>query len=226
MNGFLLAVALVAFASSGGLSASDVLARMLRAQQQLDSLSARLVQQKSFPQLGIEDPEETGRFLLLRDEQGSPRIRVEIEQPERRVLVVNGGEYVLYQPRIKQAIEGTVGAAAQHGATGVASLLTGSASLTELEKRYELERLPNVRLRGAEVELHHVRLRARPEAGSQCRQIELFIDSETNLPVRQVCEEVNGSILTVSLLEPQPNVEVHEDEFELELPKDVERIRG
>gem|GEM_PF-5905909 len=31
---------------------------------------------------------------------------MEIRQPETRILTIQGGEYLLYQPRIKQAVEG------------------------------------------------------------------------------------------------------------------------
>jgi putative ABC transport system ATP-binding protein len=63
----------------------------------------RLEQVKSYPQLGIDDPVEKG-FLYF--EAG--KMRLEVQEPEVRILVVKDGKYVLYQPRIRQAISGRV----------------------------------------------------------------------------------------------------------------------
>ncbi len=104
----LLPAAALILAVANPLSPEVVLARMRQAQSSVESLSARLEQVKSYPQLGIEDPPERGTFLMARTKRGTTRVRMEIQEPETRILMVADGKYLLYQPRIKQAVEGTV----------------------------------------------------------------------------------------------------------------------
>jgi len=61
---------------------------------------------KSYPQRGIEDPPERGYFYLQQSKGGETKVKMEIRQPETRILTIQGGEYLLCQPRIKQAVEG------------------------------------------------------------------------------------------------------------------------
>jgi outer membrane lipoprotein-sorting protein len=205
-------------------SPEAVLARVRARQAKLATLRAALVQTKSYPQLGIDDPPESGRFLLQRGRAGT-RARIEIEAPEKRVLVVNDGRYVLYQPRIRQAIEGKLGGAAS-GAKGIlAGILTLSPeAMDELEKSYVLSGLGVERL--GELGVHHLRFVARDDVPVYCQAIELFVDVSLDLPVRQTCREANRAVVTFTLSAIEIDVPLDDRLFELDLPAGVERVRG
>ncbi len=128
-------IASVLIATGAVDSPQRILERMRAAQAGLESLKARVEQVKSYPQLGIEDPVEKG-FLYFQP----GKIRLEIQEPEIRILAVKDGKYVLYQPRIRQAIFGKLEG---QGTKGLfPGLLTGSAeSFAELEKSYEVSDL-------------------------------------------------------------------------------------
>ncbi|HJS74286.1 MAG TPA: outer membrane lipoprotein carrier protein LolA, partial [Vicinamibacteria bacterium] len=197
-------------------SPQRILERMRAAQSNLQSLKARVEQVKSYPQLGIEDPVEKG-FLYFQP----GRIRLEIQEPEIRILAVKDGKYVLYQPRIRQAIVGKLGA---EGTKGLfPGLLTGSReSFGELEKSYEASDLGESSIENSPV--HHLSFQARPGAAVYCQAIELFIDAASMLPVRQKCREANQSEITLTLADIERNMPLAKSLFEVEIPEGVEKI--
>jgi outer membrane lipoprotein-sorting protein len=194
-----------------------LLERMRTEQANLRTLKARLEQVKSYPQLGIEDPVEKG-FLYF--EPG--KMRLEIQEPEVRILVVKDGKYVLYQPRIRQAIEGTLEG---QGTKGLfPGLLTGSTeSFRELEKSYSPSDRGEETL--DERRVHHLTFRARPGVSVYCQEIDLFIDASLLLPVRQKCREANQSEITLTLADIERNVPLERSLFEIQIPDGVERIQ-
>ena len=199
-----------------GDSPEQVLERMRMAQADLETLKARLEQVKSYPQLGIEDPVEKG-FLYF--EPG--KMRLEIQEPEVRILVVKDGKYVLYQPRIRQAISGKVEG---QGTKGLfPGLLTGSPeSFRELEESYSASDRGEETL--DERRVHHLTFRARPGVPVYCQEIEVFIDTVLLLPVRQKCREANQSEITLTLADIERNTPLERSLFEVQIPDGVERI--
>ncbi len=197
-------------------SPQGLLDRVRTAQAGLESLKGRIQQVKSYPQLGIEDPVERG-FLYFQP----GRVRLEIQEPEIRILVVKDGKYLLYQPRIRQVISGKLEG---QGTKGLfPGLMTGSPeSFLELERSYEAslrtEELPDER------RAHHLTFRARPGAQVYCQQIDLFIDAMLLVPVRQKCREANQSEITLTLADIERNVPLERRLFEVEIPDGVERI--
>jgi outer membrane lipoprotein-sorting protein len=211
----MLILVLLAFAL--GADASQLLLERMRTEQaSLRTLKARLEQVKSYPQLGIEDPVEKG-FLYF--EPG--KMRLEIQEPEVRILVVKDGKYVLYQPRIRQAIEGTLEG---QGTKGLfPGLLTGSTeSFRELEKSYSASDRGEETL--DERRVHHLTFRAKPGVPVYCQEIDLFIDTSLLLPVRQKCREANQSEITLTLADIERNTPLERSLFEVQIPDGVERI--
>jgi len=211
----MLILVLLSFALAA--DASQLLLERMRTEQaNLRTLKARLEQVKSYPQLGIEDPVEKG-FLYF--EPG--KMRLEIQEPEVRILVVKDGKYLLYQPRIRQAISGKLEG---QGTKGLfPGLLTGSPdSFRELEKSY------SVSDRGEETlderRVHHLSFRARPGVPVYCQEIDLFIDKTLLLPVRQKCREGNQSEVTLTLTDIERNAPLPKSLFEVQIPGGVERI--
>ena len=209
--------------ATDGPSPEVVLARMREAQLRLSTLSADLEQVKSYPQLGIEDPAERGRIFLARSKNGKTSVRMEISEPEVRILTVVGGEYLLYQPRIKQVLEGKASAGGKKAI--FSGILTGSPeALEELERDYRVERAED----GGSVHSGVVTLRftARPDTVVYCQILELSVDTTSWLPMRQSCHEPNRSVITFSLDNVTLNVPLDPDVFEVAVPLDVERVRG
>ena len=214
--------ALFFMAAADASSPDAILLRMRDAQQNVETLEARLEQVKSYPQLGIEDPVERGKFYLQKDSSVT-RVRIHIEEPDVRILTVNEGGYVLYQPRIQQAVEGQLSGGGKKGM--FSGILTGSDdAMEELECDYVAEGLGTTTL--SERDVTHLRFTARPGAEVYCRRIELFVDTTSWLPVQQTCEEANESLITFTLHDVEVGKALEKSLFEVKLPKDVERVRG
>ncbi len=219
----LLPAAALTLAVANPLSPEVVLARMRQAQSSVESLTARLEQVKSYPQLGIEDPPERGTFTMARTTRGTTRVRMEIQEPETRILTVADGKYLLYQPRIKQAVEGKVSGGGKKGL--FSGILTGSPeALEELERDYRVERVGETVVSKANV--IELRFTARATAVVYCQQIDLWVDTTSWLPVQQSCHEANQSVITFTLGDVKLNLPLAKDAFDVDLPSDVEKVRG
>jgi outer membrane lipoprotein-sorting protein len=199
--------------SLGGESAEDILRRMRIAQDRIETLKAEVEQVKSYPQLGIQDPVERGVLYFERK-----KLRLEIREPEVRILVVKGQRYFLYQPRIRQAISGKLEGG---GAKGLfAGILTGSK-----ESRKELETGYTASLRETNGPAHLVSFEAKPGAAVYCQGVDIEVDQTLFLPIRQVCREANGSEIVLSLFHIETNASLDEGAFEIEVPAGTEWIR-
>ena len=208
---------------STSLAPEVVLGRMRARQFGLMTLKARIEQTKAYPQLGIEDPVESGLFRLQRDGKKGTRVRIEIQVPDTRILIVSGGRYQLYQPRLRQAIEGQLVGTGPKGL--FSGVLSGSPeALVQLERDYVVEGAGRSDLSGRPA--YELKFTAKDGAEVYCREIELAVDAELFLPVRQTCREANDSRVTFSLSELEIDTELEKGLFELDLPKGVERVRS
>jgi outer membrane lipoprotein-sorting protein len=202
-------------------SAEPLLDRMAQAYRSLETVEARFTQVKSYPQLQLTDPPEIGRLYADLGDAEEPKIRVEIEEPERRIVTVKEGRYLLYQPAIKQAIEGKV-INGDSGGTGFASYFLGD--LSRAQRDY------NVSFLGDEVvderSTKHLRLTLKQGSQAYYRRIELWISTQLWMPVRQELVEPNQSVVRIQFDDIRLNMPLDQDIFEINLPSDVERIRG
>src|SRR2546429_5043167 len=86
--------------------ASSVLMRMQRNQQTLKTLSADISMEKYNAQLRDSD-KYYGSIKYIPLAGRSAFVRLEWTKPQHEILVVANGAYVLYRPRLNQALLGT-----------------------------------------------------------------------------------------------------------------------
>jgi len=214
------------FSAGSGISEElpprSVLAEMASASSALTTLEAELVQVKSYPQLSIVDPEEKGHLYVERTEKKGTRLLLTIVAPEPRSLVLDDGEYVFYQPKIKQALIGKLGTEAGQGKMGFLRYLLGD--LTAAEKDFDILSLGEELVDGNETV--RLRLSAKPGSESPYLRIDLWVRRDLWLPVRQELTELNRSVTRIELKNMSINEKIDDRVFRLELPRDVERVRG
>jgi outer membrane lipoprotein-sorting protein len=187
----------------------------------LETLHARFTQVKSYPQLDLTDPPEKGFVVADLRDSNERKIRLEIETREKRVLVVTGGRYLLYQPKINQAIEGKV-ESGRAGGAGFVSFLTGD--LSRAHQDYDVSSLDDEPVDGRLTK--HLRLRLKKGSQAYYRRIDLWVDTDLWLPVRQVLVEPNQSVIRFRVEDIRRNLSLDDKLFDLDLPSDVKRIRG
>lgn len=214
----------LAAGSPCGQSADDatpVLDRVAERYAQLRTLRAELRQQKFYELLELSDPIESGTLELGRSDEGMS-VRLEMKTPQERTLVVHDGEYILYQPRINQAIVGEAEDDATLGSRGFLRYLVGD--LEGIEDDFAVENLGLESHAGTE--LVHLRLLPNTATEVPYRRIDLWVDPDISLPVREELVEANGDRIVVALYDIRLNEPIDDSRFELDLPADVERVQG
>lgn len=204
-------------------SVETVLKRMSGTYQSIESLGAELHQVKSYPQLGLTDPPERGVLYVKRKAKEGLLVRLEMLEPEQRIVTVRDGRYMLYQPKIKQAIEGSVDQKAGSGA-GTSFMNYFLGDLSNAMKDYDIVSMGDERI--GERGTVHLRLTAKPGGRGYYPRIDLWIDKELWMPVQQEFVEPNRSVTKIRFEGLRFNEEMKNDLFHVNLPKDVERVKG
>jgi outer membrane lipoprotein-sorting protein len=204
-------------------SADEVLERMAAAYGSVKSLGAQLQQVKSYPQLGMEDPPEKGVLSVKRKAKDNLLVRLEIQHPEHRIVTVNNGQYMLYQPRINQAIEGRVDTKASNS-SGTSFMSYFMGDLSGAKKDYDIEVVGDEQV--GQHQTVHLRLTAKPEGQGYYPRIDLWVDQKLWIPVRQELVEPNRSVTTLEFADIRVNGEMKDSLFKIKLPAGVERVKG
>lgn len=200
---------------------TSVLEQMARASEHLETLRAELVQVKTYPQLSLSDRAEKGRLYVQRKDTDT-RFRLTIVEPEPRSVVFTDGQYVLYQPKINQAVIGRLNQDASVARAGFLTYLLGDLSAAEQD--FDIEGLGDENLDGEPTV--RLRLSAKPGSHSPYLRIDLWVQKEIWLPVRQELTELNQSRTQIDLRDISINETIDEKVFEIDLPRDVERVQG
>ncbi len=201
----------------------EVLERMAAAYGSVKSLGADLEQVKSYPQLGMTDPPEKGVLHVKRKSENNLLIRLEIQQPEQRIVTVGDGRYMLYQPGINQAIEGRVDTKTS-SSSGTSFMSYFMGDLSGAKKDYDFELVGEEQV--GPHQTVHLRLTAIPGGEGYYPQIELWVDQDLWIPVRQELVEPNRSVTTLEFGDIRINDEINDNVFKIKLPANVERVKG
>ena len=85
---------------------AGILNKMEKAHQDLKSLKAEMVLERTNTQIGVTDS-EYGQLLYKPGAQKSKqKLRIDYTKPSKDILAVDGDNFVFYQPRINQAFKG------------------------------------------------------------------------------------------------------------------------
>ena len=218
------ALLVAATAQADGVAEVDeVLAKMTTTYASLESLEAELEQVKAYPQLGLTDPPESGVVYVKRKAGDELSVRLEMVRPEHRIVTVKDGRYTLYQPRIKQAIEGEVGEKAG-GSSGTSFMSYFLGDLGAAKKDYGIVALGEETV-GDRTTIH-LRLTAKPDGTGYYPQIDLWIDQKLWMPVQQEMVEPNRSVTRFQFRNLRLNEKIKDSLFSIKLPSDVERVKG
>ncbi len=201
----------------------EVLERMAAAYGSVKSLGAELEQVKSYPQLGMTDPPEKGVLHVKRKSANNLLVRLEIQHPEQRIVTVGDGRYMLYQPRIKQAIEGRVDTKASNS-SGTSFMSYFMGDLSGAKKDYDFELVGEEQV--GRHQTIHLRLTAMTGGEGYYPQIDLWVDQDLWIPVRQELVEPNRSVTTLEFGDIRINDEINDNVFKIKLPANVERVKG
>ncbi|HKX32393.1 MAG TPA: outer membrane lipoprotein carrier protein LolA [Blastocatellia bacterium] len=225
MRRFLTIMAIVgAFFQIGGISnqvsanskpqlLTGILNKMEKAHQEMKSLKAEFIQQKTNSQIGVTDSDYGA--LLYKPAVGKTKgkVRIDYTKPSNSVVSIIGDTLVYYQPRLNQALKSTV-AKASKGKTGYSQLIGLDGSIKSLANNYNFDYVGDSSLNGQMTTL----LRLTPKAGGQYSSIELWVSQENWLPVQQKLFERNGDFTLMTLKNLQLNPVIPDAAFNVAIP--------
>jgi outer membrane lipoprotein-sorting protein len=208
--------------SDSGTAVALILEHMTQALRRMRTLRAALSQEKFYAQLGLKDPPEKGVLYMKRKGERDFALRIEIAVPEKRIITVTGNRFLLYQPRIQQAIEGVIDRTSTRAAAGfLAYLFNGLAQAAE---DYEITLAGQETIQGRR--LSHLVLTPKPNRRGTYRRVDLWVDHQLWLPIVQKIVEVNRDETLLTLEDVRLNVALPDDLFVQKLPPGVQRVRG
>ena len=199
---------------------SSIINRMERNRRDLRSLRAQISMEKYNSQIGDRD-KSSGSVSYLPGSGRNPSVRIEWQHPQRETLVVDGGKYLLFRPRLKMVYEGS--ANSNRNKVGGVLGFSLNVSRQQLASSYEPPQYLGEETLWGGVRTTHLKLV--PKGGARYKYAEIWVDSD-GMPVQTKVVEKNDDSTTVRLTNVQRNARVSSDEFRLELPSDIKRVRG
>lgn len=187
----------------------DLLQRVRQRQAGIQSLRAEFVEERSGPLLA-EPVTVRGRFEFLAPD----RLRWESAAPDPMVLVIAGQELTAWYVDLGRAQRVRLG---RQGRL-LSRYFAAGATLDELLEYFDVDwRAP-----ASPGEAHRLRLVPRyPRIARRLAELTLWIDPDTDLPVRFSFRDGGGAVTDLRFLELEVDPALPADRFVLELPSDV-----
>jgi outer membrane lipoprotein-sorting protein len=201
---------------------SSILNKMERNRRDLKSLRAALHMQKYNAQLHDYD-ESFGDVQYVAGKGRDADVRVDWRRPAVEMLAVSGGQYTLYRPRLKQALQGST--ASIQGKKNVNSTLGFALNLSGAQAKSQF----NVEYQGEGILYdggpHVFQLKLTPKSKASYQYAEVWVD-DSGMPVQTRVIERNGDSTLVRLTNIQRNPSISPDSFDIKLGPDVKIVKG
>jgi len=200
---------------------SSVLNRMERNRQSLKSLKASVSMEKYNAQL--RDKEDyTGWVLYLPATGRDASVRIEWQKPQHEILAVANGQYILFRPRLGQALVGKSGSVKGGGkAGGILELMY----MTKQQLEAKFQPVQDVREETLWGGISTIHLTLVPKGNAGYKYAEIWVDS-AGMPVQTKIVEKNDDATTMRLSSLERNLKISSDEFKVPLDSSVKIVKG
>ncbi len=198
---------------------NEVLNRMGEHNKALTSLKTGVKMEKYNSQLDETDVYE-GKATYLPQKGKNAYVRIDWSKPKEESLAVINKEYILYQPRLKQAIVGNADSA--KGPAGVNNPLSFiNMSKADLKANYSIKYIGQETAVG--VSTWHLELT--PKAAGNYKKADIWVDGN-GMPVQMKVTENNNDTTTVVLSNIDKNSTINASVFKINYPKDTKIVKG
>lgn len=199
----------------------QVLSKMEAAGRSLKTLQAGIQQVKDDRTLGITE-KSSGTFLYKAGAPGSERVLLQYTEPSVQTVSVIGDKVMMYRPDLKQVVETTRKAGAgKNKSLNFLGLGYGEAA-AQLRDKYDVTFLGDEALNGLATSM----IQLDPKDKSEGVQgIIVWVDQKTWLPIQYYVQE-KGSRTTITLSAMKPNLDIKDDRFVINYPRDTQVVRG
>jgi outer membrane lipoprotein-sorting protein len=202
---------------------TGILNKMEKAHQDLKSLKAELVLQRTNNQIGVTDSEYGQLIYKPGAGKSKQRLRIDYTKPSKDILAVDGDKYVYYQPRIKQAFEGLASKLSKGKQGGFAQFITIAlnGSLKSASGKYNISFVKDEMVEGMMTSM----LRLTPKSNDQFTNLDIWVSQQSWIPVQLSVTERNSDVMVVTFKNPQLNTNVPNDAFALNLPNGTKVVK-
>lgn len=202
---------------------TGILNKMEKAHQDLKSLKAEMVLEKTNTQIGVTDSEYGQLLYKPGATKSKQKLRIDYTKPSKDILAVDGDNFVFYQPRIKQAFKGSASKYSKGKQGGLAQFITIAldGSLKSASGKYNISFVKDEMVDGTMTSM----LRLTPKSNDQFTSFDIWINQQNGFPLRFSGTERNGDLMMVTLKNLQLNTNVPNDAFALQLPGDTKIVK-
>ena len=200
---------------------NQILNKMDEHNKALKSLRANVTMVKFNDQLKETDTTE-GRAIYVPAKGRDALIRIDWTKPVQESLAVVNKEYIIYRPRLNQAVVGKVDAKASQGKGANNALAFINMSKEQLKANYTVRYLGQENV-GSTPTWH---LELTPKNATSYKLAELWVDGN-GMPIQAKVVENNNDWTTVRLYDLQKNVSVNPKvDIPITPPKGTKIIKG
>ena len=198
---------------------NKILQTMETHRNSLQTLRAEIMMDKYNSQLGIHDVME-GKTAYIASSGRNATFRIDWTDPQEILSVVNK-EYVIYRPRLKQAIIGNADKAKGSGkANNLFTFL--NMSKADLKKNFSVKYIGQENVKGGTPTWH---LEMTPKTKSQFAFADMWVDGN-GMPIQIKVTENNKDTTTILLSNLNKNVTLNASYFKINLPDGTKKIKG
>lgn len=198
---------------------NEILKRMEAHRSSLTSLRSSVTMIKTDSVLKENDTYE-GTASYLPAKGRDALIRIDWTKPAQETLSVVNGQYVIYRPRLSQAMTGSAKSAGGSGkATGALAFM--NMSKDQLKSNYTVKYIGQETVGGAPT----WRLELTPKTAQKYKLAELWVDGN-GMPIQAKVIENNNDSTAVLLSNMQKNVTLNASVFKVDLPKGTKIVKG
>lgn len=198
---------------------TEILNRMEAHRNSVDSLKANVKMAKTDALLDETDITE-GKVMYLPTSGRNDYVRIDWTKPVEETLTVVKGNYVMYRPRLKQALCGDSNdAKGKNNPSGALAFM--SMSKTQLKANYDVKYLGKETVLGTSV----AHLNLVPKKASGYKSADIWVNSD-GMPIQAKVVERNNDSTSIQLSGIQKNVKVNGKDFSIKLPSNVKCTRG
>lgn len=199
---------------------NEILKRMEKHRASLVTMQSDVTMVKYDSQIGEEDTLKGVVKYKPGKTENDMYIRIDWTKPDEKLAVLKT-DYILYRPKLSQAIVGKVGKA-KNSANAGGALSFMSMSKAQLKANYMPEYIGRETLGNGSSAVH---IKLVPKTAQKYKFAELWVDDD-GMPLQMKVVESNGDWTTVLLAGVKKNVKLNGDDFKISYPKDTKIVKG
>jgi len=188
---------------------SEILSRMNEASKRLRSLTANLEYTKVTVLVNDKSTEQ-GRLYFRKGK--TPEVRIEMQQPESKVMLFKKNKVQIYLPKINQIQEYNL--EQKSGLVEEFLLLGFGAETGDLRKSYQLKYLKEEELEGDTTAVLEL-IPRKASLASQLTKIQMWVSEDSWMPAQQQFFEPSGDYLIARYRAVKVNLKFPPSTFEL-----------